>query len=138
MLLCLSVTAAQVNYAEHVIYTLLLQDQVHFRTYRVHQLLVHDLTVVAGLQNFLTSIGRADSDTAAIANGFKQGLQKENLATLNFAEFLQCYQWLLKTLHLMEHSQEGFELPRANSMRGLSASSSLIEANPQQPAQNGS
>ncbi|KAL3155667.1 hypothetical protein ABBQ32_012695 [Trebouxia sp. C0010 RCD-2024] len=89
------------------------------------------------LRNFLTSVGRAESDTAAIANGFKQGLQKQNLATFTFAEFLQCYQWLLKTLHLMEHSHEGFELPRANSMRGLSASSSLTDASPQPLAQNG-
>lgn len=97
---------------------------------------MRELTLVVGLQNFLTSIGRSDSDIAAIANGFKQGLQKENLATLNFAEFLQCYQWLLKTLHLMDHSHEGFELPRASSMRGLSTSSSLTDASPQ-PVQNG-
>lgn len=88
-----------------------------------------------GLQSFLTSVGRGDSDIAAIVNGFKQGLQKESVATLNFSEFLQCYQWLLKTLHLMDHSQEGYELPRANSMRGLSTSSSLTDATPQKPSQ---
>ena len=52
------------------------------------------------LQNFLSSTGRSDADIAAIVNGFKQGLQKQTVATLNFAEFIQCYQWLLKTLHL--------------------------------------
>lgn len=100
--------------------------------------MAQDLTIcLLGVQSFLTSTGRGDSDTAAVINGFKQGLQKETVATLNFSEFVQCYQWLLKTLHLMDQSQEGYELPRANSLRGLSASSSLTDASSQKPAQNG-
>lgn len=97
---------------------------------------MRDLRTVC-LQNFLTSTGRGDSDVAAIVNGFKQGLQKETVATLNFSEFVQCYQWLLKTLHLMDQSQESYELPRANSLRGLSASSSVTDASSQRPSQNG-
>ena len=100
--------------------------------------MAQDLTIcLLGVQSFLTSTGRGDSYTAAVINGFKQGLHKETVATLNFSEFVQCYQWLLKTLHLMDQSQEGYELPRANSLRGLSASSSLTDASSQKPAQNG-
>ena len=89
------------------------------------------------LQSFLASTGRGNSDVAAIVNGFKQGLQKDSVATLNFAEFVQCYQWLLKTLHLMDQSQEAYELPRANSMRGLSTSSSISDVSPHKLPQNG-
>ena len=89
------------------------------------------------LQSFLASCGRGEADIAAIVNGFRQGLQKQTVATLNFAEFVQCYQWLLKTLHLMEQAQEPFELPRANSMRGLSTASSISDATPQKLPQNG-
>lgn len=89
------------------------------------------------LRNFLSSTGRSDADIAAIVNGFKQGLQKQTVATLNFAEFIQCYQWLLKTLHLMDQAHEAYELPRANSMRGLSSSSSVTEVSPQRLPQNG-
>jgi len=90
-----------------------------------------------GMQNFLSSSGRGEGDIAAIVNGFKQGLQKQTVATLNFAEFIQCYQWLLKTLHLMDQAQEPYELPRANSMRGLSTSSSISDVSPQKLPQNG-
>ena len=90
-----------------------------------------------GMQNFLSSSGRGEGDIAAIVNGFKQGLQKQTVATLNFAEFIQCYQWLLKTLHLMDQAQERYELPRANSMRGLSTSSSISDVSPQKLPQNG-
>lgn len=89
------------------------------------------------LRNFLSSSGRGEGDIAAIVNGFKQGLQKQTVATLNFAEFIQCYQWLLKTLHLMDQAQEPYELPRANSMRGLSTSSSISDVSPQKLPQNG-
>lgn len=41
-------TAAQVDYAEHVMHTLHLQNQTHFKAYLTHQLLVRDLMVVAG------------------------------------------------------------------------------------------
>jgi len=90
-----------------------------------------------GVQNFLSSSGRGKGDIAAIVNGFKQGLQKQTVATLNFAEFIQCYQWLLKTLHLMDQAQEPYDLPRANSMRGLSTSSSISDVSPQKLPQNG-
>ncbi len=90
-----------------------------------------------GVQNFLSSSGRGEGDIAAIVNGFKQGLQKQTVATLNFAEFIQCYQWLLKTLHLMDQAQEPYDLPRANSMRGLSTSSSISDVSPRKLPQNG-
>ena len=92
---------------------------------------------VAALQNFLSSMGRQEQDIAAIVNGFKQGLQKQTIATLNFAEFIQCYQWLLKTLHLMEQSHDACELPRQNSMRVLSTSSSVGDVDAPKMPQNG-
>lgn len=65
-------------------------------------------------------------------------MQKDSISILTFPEFVQCYQWLLKTLHLMEDVQQDrpYELPRANSMRIPSTASSQ-DASPLKLAQNG-
>lgn len=80
--------------------------------------------------------GRSNTDAAAVVTGLKQATQKAALAELSFPEFVHCYQWLLKTLHLMEDTQKPYELPRASSMRVPSTNSSQ-DASPLKLAPNG-